>query len=89
MNLSNIKITNNTEKERKLRKKILDRIKKQRKQEHTFRFLIKHVGRGINGLLKRVHSVDNNRNIVKTYTKKEEIEKNLIDYNRIHYGKVL
>ena len=24
-----------------------------------------------------------------TYTKKEDIEKNLIEYNRIHYGKVL
>ena len=39
--------------------------------------------------MKRVHKVDNKGNILNTYTKKEDIEKNLIEYNRMHYGKVL
>ena len=47
------------------------------------------MGRGINRLLKRVHQVNNKGEIIKTYTKKEEIKEKLIEYNRKHYRKVM
>ena len=74
IDFSSIEVNNNTEKEKKLQKQILQRIKKERYRNHTFKFLTKHISRGVNRLLKRVHVVNKEGEITKTYLKKEEIE---------------
>jgi len=44
--------------------------------------------RGVNELLKRLYEEDNDGNIIKIYTKREDIEEQLIKYNKKHYNKV-
>ena len=82
LDYNEIEIGNTAEKEKQLRKRIIQRIKKECYRLYAFQFLTKYVGRGVNGLLKRVHLVDDEGRIVKTYTKREEIEEHLINHNR-------
>ena len=88
MDFSSIEVNNNIEKEKKLQKQILQRIKKERYRNHIFKFLIKYISRGVNGSLKRVYAGNKEGEITKTYLKKEEIEDELIKYNCYHYQKV-
>ena len=88
LDYNEIKISNTTEKEKQLKKRIIQRINKDHYRLHTFQFLTKYIGRGVNGLLKWVHSMNNKGRIVKTHTKREEIEEQLINHNRQHYTKV-
>ena len=49
---------------------------------------MKYVGRGANGSLKRLHQINEKNEIIKIYLKKEEIEEQLMSYNKKHYKKV-
>ena len=49
--------------------------KKERYRLYTFQFLIKQVGKGVNGVFKRLHKEDNEGKIIQTYTRREDIEK--------------
>ena len=42
----------------------------------------------MNRALKWLHDKDNDGKIVKTYTRREEIKEQLINYNKKHYAKV-
>ena len=61
---NNIEIGNSTEKEKQLRKRIIQRIKKERYRLHAFKFLLKHIEREVNRLLKRLHLLDEEGKIV-------------------------
>ena len=74
LDYNDIEIGNSTEKEKQLRKRIIQRIKKERYRLYAFKFLTKHVGRGVNGSLKRLHLSDEEGKIVQTFTNQEEIE---------------
>ena len=74
LDYNEIEVSNIMEKEKQIRKKILQRIKKERYRLHAFHFLTKHVKKGITGSLKRLHEEDNEGNINKTYNKREDIE---------------
>ena len=82
LDFSLIEINNDTEKEKKLRKKILQRIKKEQYRNHAFKYLTKHISKGVNRSLKRVYIANDKGEITKTYLKKEEIEEELIKYNK-------
>ena len=74
LNYNEIEVDNSTKKEKQIRNRIIQRIKKEHYRLHAFQFLTKHVGRGVKGSLKWVHSVTDEGRIVKIYTKREEIE---------------
>jgi len=42
----------------------------------------------VNGALKHLHEENNDWKIFKTYTRREEIEEQLINYNKKYYAKV-
>ena len=57
------KLQNNTEAEKKRRKKIIQKIKCKKQRNHSFWYLTKHIGQGANTVLKRLHEVDQQNKI--------------------------
>ena len=78
-------LANDTEKEKKTRKRVLVRIKKERDWLHQFKYLTKHIGKGGKESLRRLYKVDQERNIIKTDLNKEDIKSKLIQYNTEHF----
>ena len=60
-------VSNTMGKEKQIRKKTLQRIKKERYRLHAFHFLTKHMKRGVNGSLKRLYEKDQEGNVFKTH----------------------
>ena len=84
-----IEIGNEIIKEKALQKKIIECVKKQKMKNHQFQYLTKHVGRGPNHSLKRLHIKDKNSVITETFLDQTTIERKIIDHNRQHYKKVM
>ena len=61
---------------------------KSKQYQSSFEYDIKHIGKGKINNLTWVHEVDSNNKIMKMHTKKEEIEKAIIQHNRKHFTKV-
>ena len=72
---------NTTEKEKKERKKIIQRIMKERKRNHTFRYLMKYVGKGEKGNLKRLQIKVQQNSTIKIISNRNKIENKLLNYN--------
>ena len=88
LDFNNIELNNNNKKERKLRKKVINRIQKEKRRNRAFSYLIKYIGRGANNSLKRLYQMNKKDEITKTYLKREEIEEELISYKKKYYKKV-
>ena len=71
----------------KKRKKIMGRIKRTLKRNHTFRYLSWHAGKGSREMIKRVHVVNEASQITKIYVDRESVEKNIINYNKKYLTK--
>lgn len=71
--------------DKKQKKRILKSVLRNRSRRYAFRYITNHIGRGARRSLTKVHVVNDNREIVKTYVSKEEIEEQIINYNRKHY----
>jgi len=50
----NAELPNSIEKEKKIQKKLMDKIKKEKKRNYAFRYLTKHVGKGERSSLRRI-----------------------------------
>ena len=60
--------------EKKLKIQAIERIKQEKQRNHSFQYLTKHIGRGANSSLKRLHEVDETNNIINTYIDCQNIE---------------
>ena len=69
------------------RKRIIQKIYKDQQRKRSFRYITKHIGKGTKKSLIRVHEKDDNNQIIKTYIGKEDIEKAIMKYNKVHYTK--
>ena len=58
------------------------------KRNQTFKYLTKHAGKGVKGNLKRLHIINNNQAIQKTIIGKEQIEREIMNYNQNHFKQV-
>ena len=85
MNFNENNIEENTEIKWKIRKNIINRIKKEQQWNYSFHYLTKFVGKDMKGSLKRLHEVDKEGNIIETYLNREMIEKKLIQFNTKHF----
>ena len=50
---------------RKTKKKIIGGIKRKLFKDHTFRYILRHMGKGERDRIKRIHTDDNNNQIIK------------------------
>ena len=57
-------VMDKTEKQKKQKLRILNRIKRNLNRQYTFHYSTKHAGKEVRGSLKRVHTVDQNQKIV-------------------------
>ena len=71
-------LANKIENEKKIRKRVLAKIKKEKDQLYQFKYLTKYIRKGGKESLRRLHEVDQEGNIIKTYLNKEDIEIKLI-----------
>ena len=69
----------------KKKQKILNSAIKTKSRKVTFKYITNHIGRGKRKNLIRVYEVNNNKEIVKTYVGKEEIEREIMKHNRKHF----
>ena len=60
-------------------------IRKAQQRKYAFKYITKHIGRGIKKSLVRVHEVDVNQKIKQTHIGKEVIEQALMNHNRKHF----
>lgn len=73
--------------QRKKKEKIISGIKRSLNREHAFYYISRHVGKGEREGIKRIHEVDDNNKIIKTYVDRESIEDRIIKYNEMHFTK--
>ena len=69
----------------KTKQKLIKTIAKQQKRANAFKYLTKHVGKGVKGNLKRLHIVNEEDKIVRTIIEKEQMEKEIMEYNVQHF----
>ena len=67
MDFYNIELNNNSEKRRKLRKKVIERIQKEKNRNRAFSYLTKFIGRGAKDSLKRLHKINEQGEITQTF----------------------
>ena len=67
------------------KKEVLRKIKKEQTRNHDFHYMTKHVGKGVNGSLKFLHETDEGMIIIKTHTKRKNIEEEIIKDNTKHF----
>jgi len=77
-------VGNETEKDRKKCKKVIQRIIKAKKCNYQFQYMIKYLGKGVKGAFRKLHITNEDKQIVKTINKREDIEEAIIIYNRNH-----
>ena len=75
------KIGNETPRDRKLQKQIIEKIKKEKLQKYQFKYLARNIGKGDHTSLKRLHEKDENGIILATYLNRTIIENKIIKYN--------
>ena len=80
-------IIGNDMKKIKKKKKILSGIKRTLKRNHTFRYLSYHAGKGNMEMIKKVHVVNLNNQIIKTYVDRENVEMKISQYNEKYLKK--
>ena len=73
---------------KKLRKKVIKRIQKEKRKNRAFSYLTKFVGRGAKDFLKRLHQINEDGEITKTHFTRKEIEEQLMNYNKKHCKKI-
>ena len=78
------KLNNDTLKEKKHRKQVLQRIIKPKQRNHSFQYMTKFLSKGIRGSLRKVHIINETNEIIKTLISRKEIEDEIINYNRNH-----
>ena len=71
---------------RRKKKEVLRKIKKEQTRNHDFHYMTKHVGKGVNGSLKILHEKDEDMRIIKTHTKRKNIEEETIKHNTRHFS---
>ena len=81
----NIKTWNNMAAEKRLRKRIITGIKKNKQRQYIFHYLLKYSGKGIWGNAKKLYEVDQNNNIIKTHLDWDSIENTIIEHNINHF----
>ena len=69
------------------KKKILRKIWKNQQRKYAFRYMTKHIGRGVNKNLMRIHEVNAEQKITKTHIGKGEIEEAIMKHNKVHFTK--
>ena len=80
-------LENNTEKEKNLRKQVIQRILKDRKLVHASQCMMKYIGKRYRRSLYRLHVKNEENRIIEKYISREEIEQVLIECNRAHFEK--
>jgi len=80
-----VEVRDQTPKDKALKKKIIERIKKEQQQNHSFRYLTRNIIWVQNSSIKRFYIKDFEGKIVETYCDKESIEKKIIEFNENHY----
>ena len=60
-------------------------IKKQLKRYQIFKYLTKHIGKGVKGNLKRLHIINENQAIKRTIIGKERIKCKIINFIENHF----
>ena len=65
---------------RRKKKEVLRKIKKEQTRNHEFHYMTKHVGKGVNGSLKILHEKDEGMRITKTHTKRKDIEEEIMKH---------
>ena len=68
------------EKEEKRRKEIFQQIIKSRNRNHSFQYMINFLGKGPKYGLRKLHIKNNNDQIIKTLSNREEIEREIIGF---------
>ena len=79
------KILEDTDKNKKKRKEIIQRLLKARRRDHSFQYLTRHAGKRPREDLKILHKKDHENYIVEIYKTRNEIEGAIIEYNKEHY----
>ena len=60
----NAELPNSIEKEKKIQKKLMDRIKKEKRENFNFQYMIKHIGKDKRGSLRRIQVKDSDGSII-------------------------
>ena len=55
------------------------------KRHQALKYLTKHAGKGVKGNLKRLRIINDNQAIQQTIIDKEQIEREIINYNQNHF----
>ena len=76
------KLGNETIANKKKRKKVIQRIIKDKKRNHQFQYMIKYLGKGVKEALRKLHIRNDQQEIIKTLIDRKEIETAIIQYNR-------
>ena len=71
---------------RRKKKEVLRKIKKEQTRNHEFHYITKHLGKGVNVSLKILHEKDEDMRIIKTHTKRKDIEEEIIKHNTKHFS---
>ena len=80
-------VSSEDENQRKMKKKIIAGIKRKLFKTHTFHYISRHVGKGDRDGIKRIHTVDDSNQIIKTYVNRKQIENKISRYNEKHLKK--
>ena len=65
------KILDDTDANKKRRKEIIQKILKARWRNHSFKYLIKYIGKGVREGIRLLHRKDSENRIVKTYSNQD------------------
>ena len=82
-----IDISNDTEDNKKRRKKAIATIKKTNYHQQTFDMLTKQVGKGNKQSLKRVKVINEANGVVNEFHDRKSIEEEIAKYNKKHFRK--
>ena len=89
LDINSVIIDGDTEKAKKIRKKIANRMRKAEQRLWSMKFLTNKVGKGPKQALKQLHIINNEGEKVKTLHNRNLIEEALIKQNLEYYRKVL
>ena len=77
-------IISDDEDQLKIKNKIISGIKRKMQKNHAFHCIARHIGKGDREGIKRLHTVNQDNEIIKTSVNREQIEKEIITYNERH-----
>ena len=79
-------IKEDSEVNRKYKKELIRKIKKEKTRNNDFHFITKHVGRGVNVSLKILHEKNKKWKIIKTHATRKAIKDEIINHNQKHFA---